>query len=314
MSNPLDAVLSRALSIRLNLQISLSSLPIVEEWMDIHLNRWLESVPLPPEMPRGHTAHFGVVLGSDLSRLTWRAYGDPAGFVPKLASYLEACKIASADAALLDEMGNGLEPELVGSFISVIDESTLISGWQFCDAHPFAAIEPLFSENAAKDRLMAWMERAGVDRFGRFAQAIGQASYSEIEFPIAGVSIDDQLAHVSSAFEALSDAPLPEHVITAMSSAAVPGFAVSVRIRAGAMVRLSVLSPGLGSDMIAELCTGAGVGFHSKMANLQGALRVDGADRVEYARLMGPGESGAQVDIHLIPTDDESPILQRDMN
>lgn len=313
MSNPLDAVLSRALSIRLNLQISLSSLPIVEEWMDIHLNRWLESVPLPPEMPMGHTAHFGVVLGSDLSRLTWRAYGDPAGFVPKLANYLEACKVSSADAALLEQMGSGLEPELVGSWISVMGDA-LISGWHFCDAHPFAAIEPLFSENEAKTRLMAWMERAGITQFGRFAQAIGQDSYSEIEFAIAGVSIDDQLGHVSSAFEALSDAPLPEHVITAMSSTAVPGFAVSVRIRDGAMVRLSVLSPGMGNDMIAELCAGAGVAFDRKMANLQGALRAEGADRVEYARLMGAGVSGAEVDIHLIPTDDDSPILQGDMN
>jgi hypothetical protein len=313
MSNPLDAVLGRALAIRINLQISLSSLPIVEEWMDIHLNRWLESVPLPPEMPMGHTAHFGVVLGSDLSRLAWRAYGNPDGFVPKLAGYLHACKIGNADAALLDQMGNGLDPALVGSWISVIG-GEIVTGWQFCDAHPFAAIEPLFSESPAKARLLAWMERAGIERFSRFAQAIGEASYSEIEFPIAGVSIDDQLAHASSAFEALCDAPLPEHVTRAMTAAVSPGFGVSVRIRDGAVVRMSVLSPALGNDIIAELCADAGVGFDGKLGNLHGALRAEGADRVEYARLMGPGESGAQVDIHLIPTDDESQILQQAMN
>jgi len=49
----LDLALQRALSVRLNLQISLSQLPIVEEWMDIHLDRWLEHLPMPPDMPDG---------------------------------------------------------------------------------------------------------------------------------------------------------------------------------------------------------------------------------------------------------------------
>ena len=47
----LDLALQRALSVRLNLQIGLSQLAIVEEWMDIHLDRWLEHLPMPPDMP-----------------------------------------------------------------------------------------------------------------------------------------------------------------------------------------------------------------------------------------------------------------------
>src|SRR5690606_27922432 len=46
----LDSELSDALTRRLNLQISLSQLPVVEEWMDAELGRWLDSVPLPPEL------------------------------------------------------------------------------------------------------------------------------------------------------------------------------------------------------------------------------------------------------------------------
>ena len=45
MPNPLESALQRALSVRLNLQISLSQLPGIEEWMDIHLDRWLEHIP-----------------------------------------------------------------------------------------------------------------------------------------------------------------------------------------------------------------------------------------------------------------------------
>ena len=65
----LDLALQRALSVRLNLQISLSQLAIVEEWMDIHLDRWLEHLPMPPDMPNGEAVSYLAMLGSDLRRV-----------------------------------------------------------------------------------------------------------------------------------------------------------------------------------------------------------------------------------------------------
>ena len=108
MSHPLESALNRALSIRLNLQITLSNLPVVEEWMDIHLDRFLEHLPTPPEMPPGTMVSYLAMLGSDLRRLWWGAWGDPAGMVPKLADYLKLCNVAASDAAVLDTIGEKL--------------------------------------------------------------------------------------------------------------------------------------------------------------------------------------------------------------
>src|SRR5262245_66332108 len=63
MASSLDNALQRALSIRLNLQISLSQMPIVEEWMDIHLDRWLEHNPMPPDMPDGEGVSYLAMPG-----------------------------------------------------------------------------------------------------------------------------------------------------------------------------------------------------------------------------------------------------------
>ena len=38
----LDSKLQQSLAIRINMQISLSSIPMVEEWMDAPLSRWLD--------------------------------------------------------------------------------------------------------------------------------------------------------------------------------------------------------------------------------------------------------------------------------
>ncbi|MCG8425543.1 MAG: hypothetical protein MJE77_47295 [Proteobacteria bacterium] len=317
MSNQLESNLSQALSIRLKMQVSLSQLPIVEEWMDIHLTRWLESVPLPPELPMGHLAHFNVTIAADLSQLRWAAYGNPTGFIPKMTEYLAACKMSPADVQLLDELGNRLEPRSVGSWIDVSrGEMTtkMTTGWHFCDEHPFAGFESLFGDHEARQKLVAWSRDAGVDRVCRFAQSIGEKVSSEVEFTIPGVAIDDQLSRVSSAFDALSGAPLPEYAIAALSSAVSPGFAVTARIEQGTITRVSVLSPGLGNDVIAQLCGDAGIEFDRTVVKLQAALGADGADRVEYIHTRIPGAIGQHVAIHVIPTDADSSAAGEIMN
>src|SRR3989442_13518186 len=98
MPSGLESALQQALSVRLNLQISLSQLPIIEEWMDIHLDRWLEHNPTPPDMPDGEAVSFLVMLGSDLRRVWWGAWGDPGGFWTRMGGYFKLWKIAKADA------------------------------------------------------------------------------------------------------------------------------------------------------------------------------------------------------------------------
>lgn len=310
------AALQQSLSIRLNLQISLSALPIVEEWMDIHLTRWLESVPMPPEMPAGHAAHFSVRLASDLSRLTWGAYGDPAGFIPKMAGYLKSAKITKEDMSLIDEMGNGLEPALVGTWITAC-RGAVSTGWQFCDEHRFADISPLFADHEGKAKLLGWLSVSGVEVFSRFVQSIGEAPTSTIELPVPGVAVDDQLDAASQALTMLAGAPLPDAVREAMSSAVAPRLAVSVGLREGRITEASVIAPGLGNDVVAGMCQDMGLGFDDKLPRIQASFGADGPDRVMYTRVLeasaaaNGGEPGAaaprdQVDVMVIPTGAET--------
>lgn len=298
MTTAHESVLERALTIRLNLQISLSALPIVEEWMDLPLTRWMESIPLPPELPTGHEAHFSVDVASDLSRLGWRAHGHPAGFVPKMADYLRTSGMSPQDTALLDAMGNTLEPRLVGSWVGV-EAGQVITGWQFCDEQPFSAFEPFFGDHEAKAALMAWMADAGVERVTRFAQTVGKEAASRVELAVPGVAIDDQLDAVARAFAMLTGAPLPGHAVDAMSAAPAPGFAVRVGIHGGRIIEVAAVSPGLGDDMIAALCAGDGIALDDKQVKLQAAFGADGVERVVYTR---PAGGPPRVDLGILPT------------
>ena len=295
MPSGLENALQKALSIRLNLQISLSQLPMIEEWMDIHLDRWLEHNPTPPDMPMGEEVSYLAMLGSDLRRVWWGAYGDPRGFVPRMADYFKLCNIAKSDAQVLDQIGEALEPKLVGSWIGVWG-GKVTTGWHFWDPQPWSKVEAMFGTHEAKYQVKKWVEQHGVDRIERFSQSIGDASYSELELAVPGATVAEQVATLSKAFEELSGAPLDTAMRDRLSSAGVPAFGLAVRIRGGKIVRVGGLAPGMAIRDIEALCTDAKVGFDPKLPKIIGALG-SGIARVEYGRA---GER-AGVDVYIDP-------------
>jgi len=297
MTSPLDNALQRALSIRLNLQITLSALPVVEEWMDIHLDRWLEHVPMPPEMPAGHQASYRASLGSDLQRLWWGAWGHPAGFVPKMADYFKLCNIAKSDEAVIDELGERLQPQLVGSWVSVVG-GKVVTGWHFLDPHPWELLEPAFGTHEAKFLLKKWVSDHGVDRFERFMQAIGDGAFSEVELALPGDDLAEQLRIASVSFQHFTGEPLPAPVADILRDAHA-GVDLTVRIRGGKVVRCAIMVPGVSIDAVPALATAAGTSSDDKLERLIKSMSAEGLDRVEYSR---EGDR-AGLDVHVEPTE-----------
>jgi hypothetical protein len=299
----LENALQKALSIRLNLQISLSQLPIIEEWMDIHLDRWLEHNPTPPDMPMGEEVSFLAMLGSDLGRVWWGAYGDPRGFVPRIADYFKLCNIAKSDAQVLDQIGEALEPKLVGSWIGVWG-GKVTTGWHFWDPQPWSKALAMFGTHEAKYQLKTWAAQHGIDRIERFTQSIGDASYSELELAIPGDTAEAQVQALSQTFQDFTGAPLSEAVRDRFVAIGMPAFGLAVRIRGGKIIRVGALAPGMAIGEIESLCRDASVGFDPKLPKIVGALG-SGIARVEYGRAgeragvdvyLDPGESAAKLE------------------
>ena len=295
MANALESALQRALSVRLNLQISLSQLPMIEEWMDIHLDRWLEHIPTPPDMPDGQGVGYAAMLGSDLRRVWWGAWGDPRGFVPKMADYFKLCNIAKSDAQVLDQAGEHLQPEQVGPWIGVWG-GKVITGWHFCNPMPWDRVEQMFGTHEAKFQLKKWVEDSKLERVERFTQSIGENPYSELEFQIPGVSVDDQVDALSRAFAHFTQAPLDIRILDRMRAAKVPQFALVVRVRGGKIVRVGGEVPELDVPAVKELCAEMKVGADEKLPKLVAALG-DKITRVEYGR----AGDRAGVDVYLEP-------------
>jgi len=293
----LEAALNRALSIRLNLQITLSSLPIIEEWMDIHLDRWLEHIPTPPEMPPGHAVSYLAMLGSDLRRMWWGAWGDPAGMVPKMADYLKLCNVAKSDAAILEQMGDKLEPRLVGTWVGVWG-GKVTTGWHFWDPHDWTAIEPMFGTHEAKFQIKKWIGDHGVTRVERFSQAIGENAYSELELAAPGETVADQVAAIDGAFVHFTGSGLPAQVVAELKGAGHPSFGLSVRIRGGTVIRVAAIAPGAPMDVLRNLCVDMQVELDDKLEPLVNTLASEGISRVEIGRA---GDRGG-VDVYIEPT------------
>jgi hypothetical protein len=292
----LDLALQRALSVRLNLQISLSQLAIVEEWMDIHLDRWLEHNPMPPDMPDGKASTYRAMLGTDLRRLWWGAWGDPRGFVPKMADYFKLCNIARSDAALLDQIGEQLEPDEVGSWIAVWG-GKVVTGWHFWDARPWAKVDAMFGTHEAKYQLRKLVDTLGLERIERFSQSIGDTAFSEVELAMPGADVASQVSELAAAVTALTGAPLEPSLIERFRAAKVAGFGLSVRIRGGAIARVGAIAPAIALADVDVLAADAKVGVEAKFGRLVNAL-ASGVARVEYAR----AGDRAGLDVYIEPS------------
>ena len=148
--DPMDVseVLSQSLATKLAMQMSVSSLPVIEEWMDTPLTRWLDSVPLPMEMPDGESPPMVVSIGSDARLVRWSAAGAPEGMIPKLVEYLKRAGAVPGDFQRVDESGQALEPRAVGSWIEVRPGS-VATGWCFEDrAMPLGRLRSLLGEGS----------------------------------------------------------------------------------------------------------------------------------------------------------------------
>lgn len=296
MTTALDLALQRALAIRLNLQISLSKLPIVQEWMDIHLDRWLEHLPMPPDMPDGYAIEVAVALASDLSRVHWQAWGDPRGFVPRMADYFKLCNIAKSDLAILDQVGEVLMPETAGSWIAVLGKQ-VVTGWQFVGAQKWSAVESLFGTHEAKFALKKYMDGIGCPDVHRFTQSIGDAVYTEVAVPLPGDSVAERVARASEAFLHFTGAGLDAPVRERLSEPSEAPHMLAVRVRSGKIARVAVTAPWRSVEAVAPLAEAANLPCDAALAKLIGSLG-NHVLAVEYGR----AGQYAGLDVVLEPT------------
>jgi hypothetical protein len=252
---------------------------------------------MPPEMPNGHGISYLAGVGTDLRRMWWGAWGNPRGFVPKMADYFKLCNMAKSDETILDQIGLAFEPELVGSWVGVWG-GKVVTGWHFWDLHEFAKLEPLFGTHEAKFLLKKWANDHHVEKFQRFEQAIGEAVFSEIELAVPGDDTASQLASASAASVHVTGQPLPDGVAAVMRDASVAGVAISVRIAAGKVTKFGVLSEGLTLAGAKELCQSDKLPWDDKLERIVNTMSAEGVARVEYGR---SGEH-AGVDLFVEPT------------
>lgn len=281
MSSPdsIERLMSEALAVRLNLQMSLSAVSTVEEWMDIHFSRWLEQIPLVTEMPEGHQVYMGVTLGSDLTRVMWSAWGDPRGFVPKVANYLRLRDISKTDESLLEQVGTTLDPQSVGTWIGA-RPGEIASGWQFCDTHPWSVVETMFGVHTARVQLSEWAKDTSTTKVQRFAQAIGEPAYTELEFGLTTDSFGQQLDAAQQAVQRFVGRPLPEKTLLLLQELfggeGWAEVALGVRIVGGQITRTSVVIPPLPHDAFERLCASVEAPCQPKLSRMLAGLSAGG--------------------------------------
>ena len=263
--------LSAALAGRLALQMSLSSLELVEEWMDTPMTRWLDSVPLPPEMPSGHGPPLVVSVGADARMVRWAAAGAPAGVVPKLVDYMRRAGAVPADFDQVDRIGQSLEPAVVGSWVEA-RPAAVTTGWFVADRMDPAGVAALLGEGA-------WLEQMGgaVLRVGR---SIGKDPVTDVVVELGG---DGRPAELEAAEAAFARLGLAFDRAAAERLAGIQ-VALGARARAGQVesARLMVVRPGPAAA--GESCAALGLALDPAVIQVERSIGASEVAMIELER------------------------------
>lgn len=290
-----ESDLQTALATRINLQIVISQIPAIEEHMDLPLTRWLDSVPLPPEMPRGAAISLSVWLGSDLSRMGWSAHGDPAGFIPKMADYLQKCGMTPGDLDLINRMGESMEPNQVGSWIAAVN-GAIRSGWQFCEPMALERIAPYLGDDLVVTKLMSWTAKRDVVEYRRFVRSVSKAPTSTLELSLPPETVADKLAMAGEGFADLGGAALDPALLPGLEDAT--DITLGVQLGAGQVQSMSVFARGLRPDVVSALCAAGGITYDDAVGQIARMLKADDIERIVYRR---SADGTATVDLELVP-------------
>lgn len=275
--------LSAALAGRLALQMSLSSLPVVEEWMDAPMTRWLDSVPLPPEMPGGEALPLVVSLGADATLVRWSAAGTPGGIIPKLVDYLRRAGAVAGDFRPVDEIGQALEPAAIGSWIEA-RPGEVATGWFVADRMDPARLRALLGEGAWMDDLGGVCMRVG--------RSVGSEPVTDAVVELPGAERGDQLAAAAALF-ARCGFPFDREPAARLGGQEI---AVGVRARGGRVisVRLMVVRPG--SAAAGQTCGALGLELAPAVGLVERSIGASEVALIELER----GAAGASVVIEYV--------------
>ena len=268
--------------------------------MDIHLDRWLEHLPMPPDMPNGEARQ----LPRDARQ---RSAPRVVGRVGRSA------RLRAEDGGLLQAVQHRQERRRAARSDRRARSSPSWSArGSACGAarSPPAGTSGIRSRGPRSSRCSAPTRRStssrsgstitSVERIERFTQSIGDRPFSEIELAMPGATIDDQVDRAVERVRALHRRAARRR---ARRRAARDHRRRSSRSRCGSAAARSCASarslPGVAIDEIAaDVQRRQGRRSIRRLGKLVGALG-EGIARVEYGRA---GER-AGVDVYVEPTD-----------
>ena len=225
-------------------------------------SRWLDSVPMPPEMPDGEGVPLVVSLGAGADRVRWSMAGAPAGVVPKLVDYMRRAGALPADFNQVDRIGQGLEPALVGSWIEA-RPGAVATGWFVAGRMDLLPLRDLLGEGDWLDDL-----GGGIAICSLAGRSVGADPVTEVVVELPGADRAEQLAAAQDAFARGG------HAFDPAVAALLGGESMSmgVRARAGQVesMRLQVIHPG--SAAAGRLCGALGLVLAPEVAAVEKSI------------------------------------------
>lgn len=268
----------------LKLQLALEQLPWRTPAVAQTLQHWLGEM-LAEGLVRWPEITLGVSLTADLRGLTWRVSDEAGAFIPRLAGYFECAEVSPAEMDRIAQAGAIFQPERLEGWFEVYDGG-YNAGWVFPSTLPLVQALALTTAGPAVTPLADWAARHDVTTCTRLGRAVGgEYPYTELQIPLPGTELEQQLEAAEDAFVALDIVTPPTPVLTVLRQAANPGLALSVWLSVTGVVKLGLVAPQPSAGLVVRLYHATHCALDETCAAFEGALDVSGPASIEGQRL-----------------------------
>ncbi|MEA3309304.1 MAG: hypothetical protein U9Q70_07320 [Chloroflexota bacterium] len=270
----------------LKLQLALEQLPWRTPAIAQTLHHWLGELLGPESLTRWPEIMLGVSLTADLRGLTWCVNDEAGAFIPRLARYFERAGVSADEMERIAQAGATFQPARLAGWFEIY-EGNYNAGWAFPAPLPLAQALAHTASGPAVAPLAEWAARHDVTTCTRLGRAVGgEYPYTELQIPLPGADVEQQLAAAEDAFVVLDiAAPPPVPVLTALRQAANPDLGLSIWLSATGVVKLGLIAQQPSAGLVTRLYHAADHALDETRAAFEGVLDVPGPASIEGQRL-----------------------------
>jgi len=281
------------ISVREKLILVKDTIPVLNSPATIKLfefwKAWFDSIPSIEEtrLTSSDPICFDLITSANMSKLVWRCCGHQNAYIQKMVDFFWVVGSPSTEIERLNEIGGNLNPDTIGSWITVSNKGGMDGGWFFPVITEISLSSEVIDAGDAKSKLLDWFKTNGITNILSIGRDMGAhpPRQTELRFALPGNTYEEKISKALNAFDTFQCSRMPSDALEIIKEKPKEEVLMNIVISSMGFVQVGLILPSPDDNNVNKLCALCGSSYDS-IKKLQETIRVNNPSYVEFQFLM----------------------------